>query len=560
MRKQITLGLLLVFCLSNGFGQSIQDYLLASKARRENNHKEALVYYTKLTETSEYNGDHWFKRGSEQVWLDKYEAAIHSFAKAIEYKSNLKFSHYLTGLSYAQLGEQDKALVHFEKLIELDPSWIQTINTRKSLSGFRDSSAGQKWSPKRDSALVGRNAQWEADLDFLYQTLVKSHYNAYVKNGPEVWNEHYEKLKAIIPELSDHELYLEFMKLTALAGDGHTNIWPISNGNFKFKMLPASIYPFEDGFYVKYAPEQYQSIVGWKVKRIGGLEVETIFKKINEFEGHENLMHRKLLSNVLMVSLDILKMLGANGDQTQMVIEVEKNGKSAEASLKPVPMDYNSLSSNHTNTAHWSAMNENSETTLPLWLKHPDKAYWRQRLSDSATIYFQYNNVLENEEHPFKEFCKSLFESIESGQTKNLIIDIRMNDGGSTPLYSPLLKGLMAHQGQLDNLFLIIGRRTYSAAMNLATDLEYWTDAILVGEPTGSSPNFIGENKIFHLPYSGIRVSVSDRYHQRGASSSLDKRVWIAPDVYVGLKSSDFANNVDPIMETITRYLSKADD
>ena len=50
---------------------------------------------------------------------------------------------------------------------------------------------------------------------------------------------------------------------------------------------------------------------------------------------------------------------------------------------------------------------------------------------------------------------------------------------------------------------MIIGRDTFSAAQNTISELERRTKAILVGEPTGSSPNFIGESLAIPLPYSG---------------------------------------------------------
>ena len=89
--------------------------------------------------------------------------------------------------------------------------------------------------------------------------------------------------------------------------------------------------------------------------------------------------------------------------------------------------------------------------------------------------------------------------------------------------------------------------------MNLAVELESWTETLFVGEPTGSSPNFIGENKYFTLPYSGLRVSVSDRYHQR--SGSTDRRIWIAPDLIAEMSSEAFRKNEDPAMEAIKTYL-----
>ena len=46
---------------------------------------------------------------------------------------------------------------------------------------------------------------------------------------------------------------------------------------------------------------------------------------------------------------------------------------------------------------------------------------------------------------------------------------------------------------------VIIGRRTFSAAQNLATRLDLKTNAVFVGEATGSKPNHYGETHVARL-------------------------------------------------------------
>ena len=184
--------------------------------------------------------------------------------------------------------------------------------------------------------------------------------------------------------------------------------------------------------------------------------------------------------------------------------------------------------------------------------------YWFEYLENEQLVYFQYNRIVDDEGEPFGTFIERMFTFIEEHPVKALLIDIRMNDGGNSDLYPVLITHLIRHPeiNQTGSLFTIIGRRTYSAAMNLAVDLEYWTNTLFVGEPTGSSPNFVGENKLFTLPNSKLRVSVSDRYHQRGASNSTDKRIWIAPHLPAELTAADFRNNVDPVLQAIRSYLA----
>ena len=103
------------------------------------------------------------------------------------------------------------------------------------------------------------------------------------------------------------------------------------------------------------------------------------------------------------------------------------------------------------------------------------------------------------------------------------------------------------------HLFVITGRRTFSAAMNGAADIEANTEAIFVGEPTGSKPNFVGETTIFPLPCSGLKVSISSLYWQR--SHAFDDRTWIAPDLRAEMSSEDYRTNRDPSMEAIHAFI-----
>ena len=87
---------------------------------------------------------------------------------------------------------------------------------------------------------------------------------------------------------------------------------------------------------------------------------------------------------------------------------------------------------------------------------------------------------------------------------------------GNTYLVQPLLHRLIGSTkiNRRGCLFVIIGRGTFSAAQNTATAIERETNAIFVGEPSGSRPNFIGETTPFMLPYSKALVNVADLYWQ----------------------------------------------
>jgi hypothetical protein len=83
--------------------------------------------------------------------------------------------------------------------------------------------------------------------------------------------------------------------------------------------------------------------------------------------------------------------------------------------------------------------------------------------------------------------------------------------------------------------------------MIFAEQLERYSAAIFVGEPTGSSPNFVGETNWLDLPYSKVRVSISNLYWQ--TSHATDRRTWIPPKVSVPTTFAPFMQGRDPALE-----------
>jgi hypothetical protein len=148
-------------------------------------------------------------------------------------------------------------------------------------------------------------------------------------------------------------------------------------------------------------------------------------------------------------------------------------------------------------------------------------------------------------------FTARIFRFIDENPVARLVIDLRWNNGGNTFLEMPLLHRLIGCEkvNRRGGLFVIIGRRTFSAAQNLATMIERHTEAIFAGEPTGASPNFVGESIPVELPYSKIRGTISDLYWQSGWA--MDYRTWIAPRLYAPPTFATYTANRDPALEAI---------
>jgi tetratricopeptide (TPR) repeat protein len=191
----------------------------------------------------------------------------------------------------------------------------------------------------------------------------------------------------------------------------------------------------------------------------------------------------------------------------------------------------------------------------PLWLRGSPRDHLRfEYLPESRTAYVQFNRVGDQPEETIAAFAARLRAFVDSGAVDRLVLDLRLNRGGDGTLTQPLILSLI-RSPKLEGpgrLFVLIGRSTFSAAQFLVHDLEEYTDAVFVGEPTAGRPNSYGDSRRITLPNSGITVRASIYYWQR--THPLDTRRWKGPDVAAELTSRDYRENVDPAMREVLAY------
>ena len=87
----------------------------------------------------------------------------------------------------------------------------------------------------------------------------------------------------------------------------------------------------------------------------------------------------------------------------------------------------------------------------------------------------------------------------------------------------------------------------------LVNDLEQYTDAVFVGEPTGGKINHYGDSRRITLPNSGVTVRVSTLWWQ---GDERDKRPWKAPDIAAEPTFADYRANRDPALRSGARRSS----
>ncbi len=183
-----------------------------------------------------------------------------------------------------------------------------------------------------------------------------------------------------------------------------------------------------------------------------------------------------------------------------------------------------------------------------------DDFYWFTKLNNEV-VYLQFNQVLHKKTESLFDFGKRLDTFLRTEKPKLLIIDVRYNNGGSLEYLTDLVEAVknFERQNKQSKIVVITGRNTFSAAQIFINLLDKETNAIFAGEPSASSPNFVGEGNYFTLPWSGAAGSISNVYHE---TIPGDTRKWIEPEIKVQLSSKEYFRNEDPVIkEILTKFV-----
>jgi C-terminal processing protease CtpA/Prc len=130
---------------------------------------------------------------------------------------------------------------------------------------------------------------------------------------------------------------------------------------------------------------------------------------------------------------------------------------------------------------------------------------------------------------------------------RRIVVDLRLNPGGDNTTFWSLVDAVR-RAGR--KAVVLTGRRTFSAAGNLAAVLDHDTRARLVGEPTGGSPNQWGDSAPVELPSIGLTVHVAVQDVQVVPD---DRRLAVVPDVGVEPTAADFLAGRDPVLARALR-------
>ena len=169
-------------------------------------------------------------------------------------------------------------------------------------------------------------------------------------------------------------------------------------------------------------------------------------------------------------------------------------------------------------------------------------------------MYVRQSQVQDDSTETIPAFYKRVFDFIDKNDVDRLVIDLRLNGGGNNYKNKPVVTGIIESKkiNQPGKLFVIIGRRTFSACQNLVNELSNYTNALFVGEPTSENINFYGDNRKVELPKSKLPVYLSFAWWQD--KPQWENAAWLAPHLAVDMSFEDYKTNKDPVLEACLQF------
>jgi len=391
------------------------------------------------------------------------------------------------------------------------------------------------------SPSLDRVAGWRADIDALLAARESLHPDPWHGMARADWVAAADAVKARIPELTDDAALVELVRLAAMPGwngrDGHTGIFLTPGSGVH--AYPLRMWRFTDGLVITAARAPYEDLVGSRVTAIGGHPIDEVLRLVEPLSPRDNDSSLLAFAPRYAGVSEILAGLGVIDRAGPALFSVVgRDGKARDVTIDPITVDED--------VAWHGGQPLRLPPTDAPWLRDQAKTLWWSYLADHRTLFVQYNSV----ESGINGVADEILARAQQDDVARVVVDLRHNGGGDNTTMGPLEDVLRDPAiNRPGRLVVLIGRITFSAAANFATDLEQSSAATFAGEAMGGSPNLYGDAREVALPYGDQSVFVATRYWQR--STPDDQRITIEPDIAADLSSADYFAGHDPVLQAV---------
>jgi len=396
------------------------------------------------------------------------------------------------------------------------------------------------------AAQPGDAIDWKYEIDLLASELAERHPDLFFRTD-SAW--FYNEMREVAGETagkSRFQVAVRLQQVVTAMGDAQTQI----NYHYlvyKSLILPIECYWFEDGIYLMETDREYKGLLGKKLIAVQDVPIQVVIDSLSTLLVRDNDSVLKYNIPRMLPWYQLLEYFGFAGDNQVSLTVENRNGEEERYGIE-MPVELG------------ERLRVTPET-LPMGWQDQNTYFRDHYFKDEKLYYIQYNRCWSREVEEdfgsgasalfmpsFKEFEKGVISVLKRKAIDKLVFDLRFNRGGNaaqgTEFITRICKLLPKKNTEI---FVLIGRTTFSSAIINTVDLMECGKVVLVGEETSGRPNHFGEVQRFVLPESKLIVNYSTTYFSllEGDPPSIE------PDLPAPIDYDQYINGIDPAIEAV---------
>ena len=304
-----------------------------------------------------------------------------------------------------------------------------------------------------------KNNKYLKDFDYFIKSLIEIHPDPYSAFGDQIeFHRAKTKCRNEIKKVdNNYDFAIKLNQFISILEDGHTFIELTKKSDSgDTKKLPLKLKAASDFLFIQNTTKEHKGLIGKAIVAINDVPIQKLLEKAKQLRSSENLSgaYHNLI-NILKTNHSIKPLLGDcqslnfsfKNEQKKIVIpfEPEVDFLVAKSSI---------LGHKNNGLLYWQMVGKKKNVGYLAWngvisREYIEWVYANQQNRLKSQLSWAYNfmtpkRTWDNEEDIaqipslYKEFYELLKEMEKSGSA-NLIIDLRNNRGGMTPLIEPLL-------------------------------------------------------------------------------------------------------------------------
>lgn len=413
-------------------------------------------------------------------------------------------------------------------------------------------------------------SDWRGDIAGIVSAIRTYHPAPFTKTGELTFRRRVAALEDALPALSEEQRVVEMMRIVATLGDGHTQL--VADRASFGKWYPIRIYEFRDGVFITSAHKSVADLAGAEVLELAGRPIGEVLARARELSSCDNSFD---CQERLMPTLNsaLMKGLGYAGAGGELKVRVRlPAGGVTDRVLIPGPADdprYEKNDSSFTwrfrrevfgtprgSEADWitafrrlpAIAFRTADASRPPHLTVA-RSFFTRALPEYDAYYIQSYQV---DESGFGTggFATALGE-VDRLRPRRLIIDLRYNFGGDGSLVPAIVHEFIRREAAppWKELYLLIGRKTFSAGIMAALALADNCELTVIGEPAGAPRNSYGDSIERRFPATGLVLYVSTVRHELSQSNDVSDVIPVA--VPAPFTFAAWSSGADPAVDPI---------